>query len=68
MRAREDQGEDWVNHWRQLWLDLSIDMDTADLLAAELQLWWGGDTLWILRGAVSDGDVVSAIGSVFLAC
>ena len=67
MRVREDQGEEWVNHRRQLWLDLSVDMETADLLAADLQLWWDGATLWCLRGAHADGDVWEAIASALIA-
>ena len=67
-RAREDQGEDWVNRRRQVWLGLSVDMETADLLAADLQVYWDGNTLWTLRGALQDRDVVSALASALLAC
>ena len=68
MRRREDQGQEWVDHRRQLWLDLGVDMETADLLAAELQLWWDGCTLWSLSGAFADGCVLTVVASALLAC
>ena len=54
LRATDDRGEEWVSHRRQLWLGLSIDPETADLLAADLQLWWEDGCLCIPRLAFAD--------------
>ena len=42
-------------------------METADLLAADLQLCWEGGVMWILQGAFDDGDILGAISSALMA-
>ena len=65
VQVRDDRGDDWVQQRRALWLELGIDIETADLLAADLQLWWEADSqaLCVLRGAYADGDLWEAIAS-----
>ena len=60
-------GADWVVQYRNLWQELGVDMETADLLAADLELYWDGEVLWILEGAFADGDIIDAISFALMA-
>ncbi|CAK0850441.1 unnamed protein product [Prorocentrum cordatum] len=42
-------------------------METAELLAADLQLWWDGDVLWVHRDACEGSDVLDATASGLMA-
>ena len=48
---REARGMDWVCRQRELWTALGVDADFVELLSAELELSFEGDTLWVKRGA-----------------
>ena len=67
VRVREDRGQEWVQHRRTLWHELGVDVETAELLAADLQLWWEGGRLSVLRGAFADRDLWDAIASALMA-
>ena len=67
MPYHDDPGDDWVQRRRVLWMELCVDMVTAELLAEKLQLWWEDDALCILRGAFADENVWEAIASALMA-
>ena len=61
------RGEAWVDQRRALWQTLGVDAETVELLSSELQLWWQDGTMWFLKDAFRDGDVLEAVASALMA-
>ena len=60
------RGEAWVDRQRQLWHALDVDLETVDMMAADLQLCWGGGRLCVMEGTGENMGVVACAGTCLM--